>query len=92
MQHPEKVPNNPEDMDESQKDLLLDAYKQALVMICDIGWDYDGERSVEGLKGLVDELVRFASDGLNEKRPQYIRGNGVAEEMVMGKWTKVQKD
>ena len=84
MQHPKK-------MLEEAKDLLLDAYEQALVMICDIGLDYDGEKSVEGLKGLVDELVKYAEFGLNGIRPQYIR-NGLLEEMVLGKWVKVPEE
>jgi len=81
----------PKKMSEEAKDLLLDAYRQALVMIRDIGRDYDGEKSVEGLKGLVDELVKYAEFGLNGIRPQYIR-NGSMEEMVLGKWVKVPEE
>ena len=29
-------------------------------LIVDIGFDYDGCNTIEGLKGLIDELVRYA--------------------------------
>ena len=32
-------------------------------LIVDLGYDYDGLNSIENLKGLIDELVRFASLG-----------------------------
>lgn len=32
-------------------------------LICDLGYDYDGCNTVEGLKSLIDELVRLASLG-----------------------------
>jgi len=73
------------------KDELLDSSMQALEMICDVGYDYDGRFTVEGLTGLVDELVAFAKDGLDGKHPQYIRADGKAEEMIFGEWMKVPR-
>lgn len=32
-------------------------------LIVDLGYDYDGLNSIENLKGLIDELVRYASLG-----------------------------
>ena len=64
MQQPKKIPDGIKDMPIEQKDHLLDASRQALEMIYDIGSDYDGEQSVEGLRDLVDTLVEFAVKGL----------------------------
>ena len=92
MQQPRKIPDGIKDMPIEQKDHLLDASRQALGMICDIGSDYDGERSVEGLRGLVDELVELAVDGLRGVRPQYMNGNGKWMERVFGEWKEVPED
>lgn len=42
-------------------------------LICDLGYDYDGCNTVEGLKSLIDELVRLASLGraANDKEAIY---------------------
>lgn len=68
-----------------------DCYQQALQHIIDIGLDYDGCKSVESLKELIDELVHFAKNGLNEKRPQYVNRDQVFE-LVFGKWIVVPED
>lgn len=41
---------------------IKDAY---LGLICDLGYDYDGYETVEGLKSLIDELVDLARKGIN---------------------------
>lgn len=38
--------------------------KDYLNLIIDIGYDYDGNRTVEGLKGLIGELVEYAGEAL----------------------------
>lgn len=48
-------------------------------LICDIGCDYDGYNDVEGLKSVIDEMIRFASLGraANDTEPifnQYANG------------------
>ncbi len=73
------------------RDNLLDASLQALEMICDIGCDYDGEYSIDGLKKVIDELVEFAKDGLDGKRPQYI-GQGKVFEIVFSEDVEVPKE
>ena len=54
--------------------IIMEKY---LELICDLGYDYDGCNTIESLKGLVDELVHFASLGrvccINE--PIYINEN-----------------
>ena len=44
-----------------------------LQLIADIGYDYDGMNTVEGLKGLVDELCKYALWGrdLYDYKPIY---------------------
>lgn len=91
MQQPEKFPKDIKSIPIDEKDNLLDASRQALEIIRDIGYDYDGESSVEGLKGLVDELVGYATDGLNGKRPQYI-SQGKINELVMDEWKEVPEE
>lgn len=43
-----------------------------------LAYDYDGFNTVEGLKGLIDELRKYASYALdnNDKIPIYRDGNG----------------
>lgn len=41
---------------------IKDAY---LGLIADLGYDYDGYETVEGLKSLIDELVELAVKGMN---------------------------
>lgn len=49
-----------------------------LVLIVDLTHDYDGFNTVEGLKGLIDVLKKYASYALdsNDKIPVYRDGNG----------------
>jgi hypothetical protein len=69
----------------------LDAYRQALEMIRDIGYDYDGYHTVDDLKALVDELVQFAKNGLQGRRPQYLNREKVYE-WVDGKMVEVPEE
>lgn len=39
--------------------------ESCLKTIISLGFDYEGEETIEGLKALVDELVRNAKDGLD---------------------------
>ena len=50
--------------------------KAALQLIVNLGFDYDGYSSVEGLKGLIDELVEIARDALIGKSPTYYCSDG----------------
>ena len=92
MQQSKKIPNDIRDMPLEQKDHLLDASRQALEMIYDIGSDYDGEQSVEGLRDLVDTLVEFAVKGLQGIRIRYVNGKDAPIEQMFGEWKKVSKD
>ena len=49
-----------------------------LGFIVDLAYDYDGFNTVEGLKGLIDELSKHASYALdnNDKIPVYRDVNG----------------
>lgn len=48
-----------------------------LELLCDIGYDYDGCNTVESLKELIDELIKFAELALknNDKEVMYIGAN-----------------
>jgi hypothetical protein len=70
---------------------MLDAYKQALEMIRDIGADYDGYHSKSDLKALIDELVGFARNGLKGQRPQYL-GQGKVYEWIDRKMIEVPEE
>lgn len=63
-------------IDKTTDDYKIECYKQALQMIIDIGFDYDGYSKVESLKFLIDELVQFAKNGLKLELPQYTTGDG----------------
>jgi hypothetical protein len=69
----------------------LDAYKQALEDIRDIGMDYGGYHSVDDLKALIDELVDMAKEGLRGNRPQYLN-QGKVYEIVYGDWIEVPEE
>jgi hypothetical protein len=77
------------DLDEKLN--TLDAYRQALEMIKDMGLDYDGYYSVDDLKGLVDDLVGFAKEGLRGNRPQYLN-QGKVYEIIYDKWVEVPEE
>lgn len=49
-----------------------------LVLILDLAYDYDGFNTVEGLKGLIDELRIYAGRALcsDDKMPIYIGSDG----------------
>lgn len=53
--------------------IIMEKY---LELIADLGYDYDGLNSVESLKGLIDELVRYANLGrvCNTTEPIYENG------------------
>lgn len=74
-----RVIDEKEDLFEENKELdrkiqIKDKY---LDLIIAIGYDYDGFNKVESLKGLIDELVRFAKMALNndDKTPIAIDSN-----------------
>ena len=54
---------------------IKDAY---LELIYGLIFDYDGLNTVEGLKGLIDEVTIFVDRALNsdDKKPVYIDGDG----------------
>jgi hypothetical protein len=39
----------------------------ALQDIVDLGCDYDGYDTIEGLKGLVDDMVKIAQQAINDE-------------------------
>lgn len=56
----------------------IEIKNEYLVFILDLVYDYDGFNTIEGLKGLIDELRIYASYALdsNDKIPVYRDGNG----------------
>lgn len=56
-----------------QQIVIMEKYFE---LITDLGYDYDGLNSVESLKGLIDELVRYANLGrvCNTTEPIYENG------------------
>lgn len=55
----------------------IEIKNEYLVFMVDLAYDYDGFNTVEGLKGLIDELRKYASYALdnNDKIPIYRDGN-----------------
>ena len=53
-----------EDVDEARQQITH--LKAALILITDIAYDYDGNRTVESLMKLVDELAQVAIDALKD--------------------------
>lgn len=55
----------------------IEIKNEYLVLMVDLAYDYDGFNTVEGLKGLIDELRKYASYALdnNDKIPIYRDGN-----------------
>lgn len=56
----------------------IEIKNEYLGFILALAYDYDGFNTVEGLKGLIDELSKYASYALdnNDKIPVYRDGNG----------------
>ena len=59
-------------------DNRIEIMEKYLELICDLGYDYDGCKDVDSLKGLIDEMCRLASLGraCNVTEPIYIDGKG----------------
>lgn len=57
------------------KDKQIEIMEKYFELIIDLGYDYDGFNKEEDLKGLIDELVRYASLGrvCNITEPIYTR-------------------
>lgn len=59
---------NNDTSDETQGYMPTDTYGLA-ELICDIAVDYDGYKTVEGLKSLIDEMAEYAHKIMsNEKK------------------------
>lgn len=80
------------EMNEEDKVNLMEAMYQNLIMIRDIGFDYDGYSKAEDLKELIDELVKYAKNGLKGERPQFIGKNGAVQEYKDGKFSVVPEE
>lgn len=87
-----RVIDEKEELYEENKELdrkiqIKDKY---LDLIIAIGYDYDGFSKAENLKGLIDELVRFAGMALNndDKTPIAIDSNerqlNILDEIIKG--------
>lgn len=46
-----------------EKDKVIQIMEKYLELIIDLGFDYDGLNTVESLKALIDEIVRYAKLG-----------------------------
>lgn len=62
-----------------KKDRSIEIMERYLELIYDLGYDYDGFNDVESLKGLIDEMCRFASLGRarNVTEPIYVDSKGM---------------
>lgn len=68
--------------EKEEKIIIMEKYFE---LISDLGFDYDGFNTVENLKGLIDELVRYARLGrvFNTTEPIY-ESNG-KKNNILGK-------
>lgn len=65
-----------------------DIMYQYLQLIADIGYDYDGFNSVESLKGLIDEMVKYALWGRDEYDTEVIYVNNGKEYNILNEELK----
>ena len=65
------IANLEEKIEQQKKQIII--MEKYLELIYDIGFDYDGCNTIEGLKGLIDDLVHCASLGraCNTTEPIY---------------------
>lgn len=54
-------------------------------LIIQLGYDYDGLNSVESLKELIDELVRYAKLGITKNLTESIYENEKGKYNILGK-------
>lgn len=54
-------------------------------LIIQLGYDYDGLNKVESLKGLIDELVRYAKLGITKNTTEPIYENEKKKYNILGK-------
>ena len=59
-----------------EKDKIIKIMENYLELIIDLGYDYDGLSEDESLKGLINELVRYASLGRAYNTTETIYVNG----------------
>lgn len=59
-----------------EKDKVIQIMEKYLELIIDLGFDYDGLNTVESLKALIDEIVKYANLGraYNITEPIFING------------------
>lgn len=50
-------------MEDKEMERQIEIMERYFELICDLGYDYDGCNTIEGLKSLIDELVHYASLG-----------------------------
>ena len=62
---------------ESELKRQIEIKNEYAKLIIDLGFDYDGYSNADDLKKLIDELVNYAKDILNnnDKKIVYIGGN-----------------
>lgn len=56
-----------------------------LELIIQLGYDYDGLNTVESLKSLIDELVRYAKLGITKNLTEPIYENEKSKYNILGK-------
>ena len=68
-------------MDLERQIKIKDKYCQ---LIINLGFDYDGFKTVDSLKGLIDELVSYARKAIecDDKEVIYVNGKGERDNIL----------
>ena len=70
-----------------EKDRQIEIKNAYCQLIVDLGFDYDGYNSVEGLKSLIDTLVDYAQKAItnDDMSVIYVSDDGHKENILMEK-------
>ena len=70
-----------------EKDRQIEIKNAYCQLIVDLGFDYDGYNSVEGLKSLIDTLVDYAQKAItnDDMSVVYVGDDGHKENILMEK-------
>lgn len=66
----------------SMNEIIMEKY---LELIIQLGYDYDGLNTVESLKSLIDELVKYAKLGITKNLTETIYENEKGKYNILGK-------
>ena len=66
----------------SMNEIIMEKYFELIIYL---GYDYDGLNTVESLKGLIDELVKYAKLGITKNLSEPIYENEKGKYNILGK-------